>query len=163
MRYRMLEPLRQFALELLDEQDAASTMRRRHAVWFLAVATNAAREYHRPSEIAALDRLEREHANLQAAFAQLVELGDDEAAACLALDLWWFWISRAHWEEARTSPERLLDRSDLRIGAPRHAEVLALAAVTAWLQGDFPERTAGCGKDSPSPARNQSRDRWQQC
>jgi predicted ATPase/DNA-binding CsgD family transcriptional regulator len=138
MRYRMLEPLRQFALELLDEQDAASTMRRRHAVWFLALATNAARQYHRPAEIAALDHLEREHANLQAAFEQLLEFDDDDAAGLFAVSVWWFWISRAHWEEARTSPERLLDKSDLRMGAPLHAELLALAAVTAWLQGDFP-------------------------
>src|SRR6202048_3595639 len=38
MRYRMLEPLRQFALERLVEQDAASTMPRRHATWVVAVA-----------------------------------------------------------------------------------------------------------------------------
>jgi predicted ATPase/DNA-binding CsgD family transcriptional regulator len=138
MRYRMLEPLRQFALERLVEQDAASTMRRRHATWFVAVATDAARQYHRPGEIAALERLEREHANLQAAFENLVELGDDDAAARLALALWWFWINRDHWQEARTSPERLLDKAELNIGASRHAEVLSLAAVTAWLQGDFP-------------------------
>ncbi|HYY87177.1 MAG TPA: AAA family ATPase, partial [Chloroflexota bacterium] len=141
MRYRMLEPLRQFALERLVEQDAASTMRRRHAEWFLALATDAARQYHRPGEIAALERLEREHANLRAAFEYLVELGDDDAATRLALALWWFWINRDHWQEARTSPERLLDKSDVRIGAPGHAEVLALAAVTAWLQGDFPRAT----------------------
>lgn len=138
MRYRMLEPLRQFALERLVEHDATSTMRRRHAQWFLAMATDAAREYHRPGEIAALERLEREHPNLQAAFDCLVELGDDATAARLALALWWFWISRDHWQEARTSPERLLDKSDLSVGAPSHAEVLSLAAVTAWLQGDFP-------------------------
>jgi len=137
MRYRMLEPLRQFALERLVEQGAASTTRRRHAEWFLAMATDAARHYHRPGEIAALDRLEREHANLQVAFEHLVNVGDDDAAACLVLALWWFWISRDHWQEARTSPEHLLVKSHLTIRAPRHAEAFALAGVTAWLQGDF--------------------------
>src|SRR6202171_2182028 len=115
MRYRMLEPLRQFALERLVEQDAASTMRRRHAEWFLALATDAARQYHRPGEIAALERLEGEHANLRAAFENLVELGDDDTAARLALALWWFWINRDHWQEARTSPERLLGKADLSV------------------------------------------------
>ncbi|MCA1646396.1 MAG: tetratricopeptide repeat protein [Chloroflexi bacterium] len=137
MRYRMLEPLRQFALERLVELDAASIMRRRHAKWFLAMATDAARHYHRPGEIGALERLEREQANLNAAFDNLVDAGDDDAAACLALALWWFWISRDHWQEARTSPERLVHKAHLSIGASRHAEVFSLAGVTAWLQGDF--------------------------
>src|SRR6267378_4411264 len=66
------------------------------------------------------ERLDREHANLQAAFENLVELGDDDAAARLALALWWFWINRDQWQEARTSPERLLDKAELNIGASRH-------------------------------------------
>lgn len=137
-RYRMLEPLRQFALELLMQDQAAATMRQRHASWFLAIATDAARRYHGPGELEAFERLEREHANLQAAFDNLLELRDADAAAALVFALWWFWISRDHWQEARNSPERLLDGSEFHMGPARHAEMLSLAAVIAWLQGDFP-------------------------
>ena len=41
VRYRMLEPVRQYALEKLEESGEAEEVRRRHAAFFLALAEEA--------------------------------------------------------------------------------------------------------------------------
>ena len=64
-RYRLLETLRQYAQHKLVEAEEVAAVRARHAAHYLALAEQAAPALHGPEQLAWLDRLEGEHANLR--------------------------------------------------------------------------------------------------
>ena len=74
-RFRLLEPVRQYAALRLQESGAAATTADRHAqlIHELAVASRA--RLVSSSVIPALDALEEDHADLRAGFLRLVETG----------------------------------------------------------------------------------------
>ena len=64
-RYRMLETVRQYALERLHEIGQATEIRERHATWFLELAELAEPELRGAEQMVWLDRLEHEYGNLR--------------------------------------------------------------------------------------------------
>jgi len=58
-RYRMLEPVRQYALERLEESGEAQETRSRHATYFLTLVERAEQELRGPNQVEWLDSLER--------------------------------------------------------------------------------------------------------
>jgi predicted ATPase/DNA-binding SARP family transcriptional activator len=105
-RFTMLELLREFAAEQLGEDDE---VRRAHAVFFLAVAEEAAAATDEAAKPQWFDRLEQEHGNLRAAFAFAVGDGDAATAVRLAAALTRFWQIHGHLVEARRSFEAALE------------------------------------------------------
>jgi predicted ATPase len=69
VRYKMLEPVRQYAREKLRESGEEEAVQGRHAGFFLALAEEAEPELAGTQQEAWLKRLEREHANLRGALA----------------------------------------------------------------------------------------------
>ena len=67
-RFVMLETIREFAQERLNELAEASELRRAHADAFLALAETADRD-DSADEVALLNRLEADHANLRQAIS----------------------------------------------------------------------------------------------
>jgi predicted ATPase len=111
VRYGMLEPVRQYALERAEEGGESEGARRRHAAFFLALAERAAAELRGPSQVEWLENLERDNGNLRAAISWAVSEDEgDEVAARLGWALWVFWWLRGHQEEGRSSMETLLER-----------------------------------------------------
>jgi predicted ATPase len=131
----MLETIREYAAERLELSDEASTLRRRHAEHFLALAEEA-----EPNLIGVgrhaewLDRLERDHDNFRAALDWLEASGDSGGALRLAAALWRFWDLKGHLIEGRRYLERAL-RADERPTAAR-AKALSGAADMALTCGD---------------------------
>jgi tetratricopeptide (TPR) repeat protein len=66
-RYRMLETVRQYAQQRLDEAGEADAARARHAEYFMALAENAAPHLRGPQQIDWMARLREEQENLVAA------------------------------------------------------------------------------------------------
>jgi predicted ATPase/class 3 adenylate cyclase len=113
-RFWMLETIREFAVERLDDSDEADKLRRRHAEHFLALAEEA--EPHlRQASGEWLDRLEAEHDNIRAALDWL-EQADTALAARLTAAVWRFWSLRGHLAEGRRRLERGLAHYDHRDG-----------------------------------------------
>jgi predicted ATPase/DNA-binding SARP family transcriptional activator len=68
-RFSMLETIHEYALERLTERGEAPATRLAHATYFLELAERAEPELRGPDQVAWLDRLEDEQANLRAALA----------------------------------------------------------------------------------------------
>ena len=133
-RYRMLEPVRQYAQEKLEESGEAGTVGRSHAMFFLALAERAYRELVGARQVEWLDRLGQENGNLGAAMSWALDADDTETGARLGWALWLFWMIRGRQHEGRRWMEALLER-DLS-PAPR-ARALVAAASLAYGHGDY--------------------------
>ena len=134
-RYRMLEPVRQYALQRLEESGEAEAARRRHATFYLALAEAAEPELKGAGQVEWLGRLEREQGNLRAALSWLLERSDADAAAHLGYSLYVFWWIRGYHSEGRRWMEAVLAReSDLSpVG---RAKASFVCGAMAMAQGD---------------------------
>ena len=99
-RYRMLEPIRQYALERLEGGDE-ELVRGRHADYYLVLAERASSELESAGQVAWLERLEHEYDNLRSALGWLLERGEAGRTARLAWAVWLFWVIRGHASEGR--------------------------------------------------------------
>jgi len=102
VRYGMLEPVRQYSWEKLEESGEAEDAQRRHFAYFLALAEKADLIYGLLTGVkltgaegeAWMDRLEREYHNLRTSSSWAKERGDVEAGLRLVGALSWFWWMR---------------------------------------------------------------------
>jgi predicted ATPase/DNA-binding CsgD family transcriptional regulator len=136
MRYRLLEPVRQYALEKLEESGEAGDTKRAHAWCFLALAEEAEPELLGPQEAQWYERLEEEHDNIRAALSWALKGADPELGLRLAGAIWWFWHRHGHLSEGLRWLERALARG---VGASAMVRAKALAGI-GWLaygQGDL--------------------------
>jgi predicted ATPase/DNA-binding CsgD family transcriptional regulator len=147
MRYRMLEPIRQYAFERLRGSARAATIRTHHRDWYLTLAEATRPALFGPHQRTYLVRLEREHDNLRAALEWSLQNASEPIPALrLAGALYWFWRRCGHGPEGRAWLARAL-ALDVRLGtraepAAQRARLQALkgAGILACEQGDY--RTA---------------------
>jgi predicted ATPase/DNA-binding CsgD family transcriptional regulator len=110
VRYRMLEPVRQYAREKLEEGGEAEEVRRRHATFFLALAEEAGPGLRGPEDRKWLELLEGEHDNMRAALSWALERGEAELGLLLGGALGTFWHAHGHLGEGRRWLEAALGR-----------------------------------------------------
>jgi predicted ATPase/DNA-binding SARP family transcriptional activator len=138
-RFTMLETIHEYALERLEDSGETAGRRRRHADYFLGLAEEAEPSLIGPGSHAGwLDRLERDHANLRAAFDWFEASDESEDVLRMAAALGRFWKGKRHLGEGRRRLESALRAAD-RPAAAR-AKALSAAAGIALMCGD---RTAG--------------------
>ena len=136
LRYRMLEPVRQYGWEKLAEFGEAERVRRRHAEYYLALAEEAEPELSGAHEGVWLERLEAEHSNLRAALGWSLEGGDASLGLRLAGVLGGFWYKHGHLSEGRMWLDREL-AEDSASSAIERARALDQAGWIALYQGDL--------------------------
>ena len=135
-RFTMLETVREYALERLEESGELERLRRRHASYFLELAEEEERASRGPLQRAWLDRLETEHDNLRASLEwSLTSQGDTELGLQLTGALSHFWYVREHHSESRMWLQSALERGSATSAA--RAKVLVGAGRLAWFQGEF--------------------------
>jgi predicted ATPase/DNA-binding SARP family transcriptional activator len=141
-RLRMLETIREYALERLAEDDGADDLRHLHAKHFLKLAESEPVA----GQAAWLDEIDAERDNLRAALAWSFDAGETGLGLRLAASLWEFWWVRGYLAEGR----RWLDEALVR-GASEPPEIRAralhAAASLATRQGDY-ERAADLSEQS---------------
>ncbi len=97
-RYRLLDTVRQYAFERLEEAGERFTFERRHRDWYLALAESDPTPAGELPARTTLRDLDRERDNLRAALASAL-LADPQSALRLALALWRFWLMRGYLAE----------------------------------------------------------------
>ena len=85
-RFRLLEPVRQYAAERLQASGRAPDVADRHAAHYLALAEQAHAGLGDASLVSTLDVLEADHANLRSAFLRLLETDQVAEAAELGVE-----------------------------------------------------------------------------
>jgi non-specific serine/threonine protein kinase len=134
-RYRLLEPVRQYAWEKLRVSGEAEAVGRRHAEFFLALAEEAELELIRPLQAEWLDRLVTEHDNLRAALSwtlgREIDLGPRIAGALCR-----FWHTRGYLSEGRRYLEEAVAKTEV-VPATVRAKALDGLGWIAEPQGDY--------------------------
>jgi predicted ATPase/class 3 adenylate cyclase len=134
-RLAMLETIREYARERLEEAGDFQALAQRHASLYLGWAGDAERHLMGPQQLDWLERLSRDHDNLRAAFERAPQLGQLDEALVAAGAMWRFWQLRGHFAEARTVFDRLLGQPG---GSPAaRAKALIGAGGIAYWQHDY--------------------------
>ena len=123
-RFSLLETVRTFGLEKLEEAGEDDAGRRAHARWCLELAERAEPELTGSDQGVWLDRLEENHGNLRAALDWTQREREIETGLRLGVALWRFWLARGHLEEGTARFERLLELPEE--GGPSRLRALAL-------------------------------------
>jgi len=127
-RYRLLETVRQYATERLEEAGERGAFERSHRDWYIELAES---DPTPAGDLPARDRLRRldlERDNLRAALASALA-DDPQLALRLAVALWRFWLMRGYLAEGY----RWLAAS--LAAAPEHTADRARALLAACLVG----------------------------
>ena len=133
-RYGMLEPVRQYASEKLEESGKGKETRRRHAAFFLDLAERADPELRGPKQAEWLEKLEQEIDNLRAAMSWALSAEDDDTAVRLGWALHRFWWYRGHQREAHRWMETALEHE---LPPALRTRALVVATSMAFAQGDY--------------------------
>lgn len=136
-RYRMLEPIRQFAARSVEERGERHDLAIDHVRWCLSLALRAAEELRKPDQQQWLEQLESEHDNLRAALSWSQQHESTNAMGLqLATALWRFWETRGHLTEGRRWLDQALSMSG-NAPADLRAQGLNAAGNLARDQGDL--------------------------
>ena len=135
-RFMMLETIRDFGLERLDESADREATRRRYEEHFVALARAAEPEILGAQSGEWLDRLDEEQDNLRSAIQWAADDGSIEEALDAVGALWRFWQQRGHLAEGRETAQALLDLP--AAAGPTRARARALIGLggVAYWQAD---------------------------
>jgi predicted ATPase/DNA-binding NarL/FixJ family response regulator len=139
-RYRLLETVRQYASEKLEESGEAEEVRRSHAAWFLALAEVAGPLMMGPDQVGSLDRTWREQYNFRAAVRFFLDGKDADRAVSLTWAFWRYWWVTGLQSEARRWMEEVLEGGDLPeddAHRARRAQANLIIGTYAWSEGDL--------------------------
>ena len=135
-RYWMLETIREFAGERLEDGGETEELGQRHAEWVLGLAEQAESGMEGPDALSWHSRLEQEQDNLRAALAFLEESAQTDQQLELVGRIFEFWDSVGAFLEGRRWAEGALSGSHAG-QSTRRAKALRAAAVCAWPLGDL--------------------------
>jgi predicted ATPase/class 3 adenylate cyclase len=147
-RFWMFETIREYALERLEAAGAdADEVRRSFATYFLELAEACEPALSGAGQLAALERLEDDYANIRASLAWFAEARDWSRLQRLGGSLKMYWTKRGylsdgrHWLDVGLEP-------DAGARSPERLKALAAATLLATLRGEWmvAERrgTEGC-------------------
>jgi len=136
-RYRLLETVRQYALEKLAESGEVDTVRDRHLDYFLKLTETAEPKLRSAQQLIWLNRLETEHDNLREALEW--SLGREDAEVCLRFTGagWFFWGMRGYRQEGSRFLKAALEKPGAeKRGAARGKALTGLSYMARYL-GDL--------------------------
>lgn len=135
-RYQLLETIRQYAAEKLNESGNARRYHDRHLEYFLKYAEKVEPHLFSAEQRAWTNLLEMEHDNLRAALNWSLESDLIDAGLQMAGALAWFWHSSGHLRESSRWLEKLLT-SDHGLRETERAKALRASAMISRDMGDY--------------------------
>src|SRR6266550_4585653 len=136
-RFLMLQTIREFAAEQLEQSDEAAATKDRHVQAFIALVQQAQPYVFGSRRKEWLDRLEMEDDNLRAALDWTLATGDAKNAMLLSACLWRFWQMRGHIHEGRARVAAALALPKSRDYPVERLQALEAAGGLAYWQADM--------------------------
>ena len=137
-RLRLLETIRTFGLERLDEEGETGAARLLHASLAARQAERAEPHLTGQHQQRWLERLASEQDNLRSALGWALETGDASLALRLTTPLWRFWLARGQLDEGRRALEQALDFDPTGVPPGPRADALFGLATLVHNQGENP-------------------------
>ncbi|WP_067673115.1 protein kinase domain-containing protein [Nocardia miyunensis] len=140
VRFRMLDTVRDYGRDKLQESNQDQRWRRRHCEWYQRLVLDAEAEWMSDRQPYWIARLERELANLRDAFEYSLAQDSEEAAGArlrTAAALLWFSIFRGLYSEFRRWIERAIAHP-AQGPVPDRVKALNAGCVLASMQSDLP-------------------------
>jgi len=136
-RFGMLETIRAYALERLEDSGDLETLRQRHAGYFGNVIINEmGNQLFSTKALHWLNWLEREYDNIRATLTwSLTAPQGFQLGAGLVFGLNWFWYRRGYLIEGRMWTERILASPEMQPASPHRAMALHSSGMLAVWQG----------------------------
>lgn len=132
-RFRMLEMVREFGLEVLTRSGESNALVERHSRWFADLAARSHTNWLGPQQFEWMRRLRRDHANLQAALSALADSGMSERGVQMAADLHFYWLAGGLFNTGRDWLRTMLGG---QASATSRCRALHSANWLALMQGD---------------------------
>lgn len=137
-RYRMLETVRQYAREKLEQSDEFTEIRSLHRDFYLELSEFAFTQLRGPEQAHWLSVYEMEHDNLRQAISLCLELDDGvHKGLRFGSTMQQFWGTRGHLTEGRKQFEAILGRPEAQTYVKAYAGALNGLGVLAWMRGDY--------------------------
>jgi predicted ATPase len=138
-RYRLLEPVRQYARELLVASAELDALRRQHAVFYLDFAQQLESDANAggPGREAAHAALEQELENLRTAMRWCVEHGAAQMGLRLGRAHWNLWVVRGRFTEGQAWLTQMAALPAAGEAPTMRAVALSITASLAWRQGSY--------------------------
>ncbi|HXD08595.1 MAG TPA: adenylate/guanylate cyclase domain-containing protein [Anaerolineales bacterium] len=135
-RYRMLETIRQYAREKLQEAGGGEFVRDKHLAYFVKLVEEAEHELYSSNQVFWFNKLDDELDNFRIAMEWAL-IANVELGLQIASIPWRFWNVRGYPIELGDWFKQLLERhSTINI---LHAQALAIYSVWHFQRGNFPE------------------------
>jgi len=142
-RYRMLETIREYALEKLEQAGEAATAATRHCDYFFALAKEGREGLKGAEQAVWIERLETDLDNLRSATALALSGGADPFIAVkMAVALQQLWIRRGYASEGIALVEAALELPAVQGSELAQAWALYVGATLAESQGAHVKATA---------------------
>ncbi len=139
VRYRMLETVRQYARERLEESGEESTVLLCHATYYADMAERSAPRLVDAEQAEYIALLHAELSNIRIALAWSRESGDVNLGLRLAAPLWRFWIASGQSTEGGRWLDALMEHEAYQTApAPLRADALFARGSLAYTQSNFP-------------------------
>jgi predicted ATPase/DNA-binding SARP family transcriptional activator len=137
-RYRLMEPARSYAAQMLEQSPDRERTRHQHGGFFLEQAWEARERLWGPQSALWFARLEEDHDNYRVALDWFRSAGETQAELRLAVALGRFWDTHGHLTEGRIRLEAALGRMSDTFPAYLRLTALVHAGWMAYAAGDYP-------------------------
>jgi predicted ATPase/serine/threonine protein kinase len=158
VRYDMLETVREYAAEKLEDAGEARDAADGHLRWFGGFASRVCGQARATDQTHMLREIEPEHQNILTAISRPWDSpGQVEIAARLCADMLQFWQLRSHFQIGLGACRRLLGDPLLTGRTVERASVLQVAATMCMRLGDlegidrYAGEAVGIGRDLEDP------------
>jgi len=141
-RYRMLQTVREFALDCLEASGESEAIRQKHAEFYSSLAELAEDALIGPEQVQWQERLDRDYENFRAALRWAVDRRDAGLGFQLTWGLWRFWSTRVWLTEARAWLNEVLALGWRAEQAALRMKGLWAAGRIFFEVGDYPTAVA---------------------
>ena len=126
-RFRMLETIREYAVDRLSDAGEDAAIRERHAAFYLAFAEMAEPELVRANQVEWLERLAADGPNITAALGWFLDQNRVEEGLRLSVAMRFFWLRRAPFGEGNRWLTAFLERPADGVSPRTRARAVAAA------------------------------------